>query len=81
MRSDHFLARVLEHPIARFIGDRSYGIYLLNIVATVFVKRLLGENAPLAAIFALSLALSLVLAHIAHVLVERPLMKARATWR
>ena len=81
VRPDHFLARVLEHPIARFIGDRSYGIYLLNIVATVSVKRALGESAPLAAIFGLSLALSLALAHVAHILVERPLMKARATWR
>lgn len=78
---DHFLAPVLEHPIARFIGDRSYGLYLLNVVATVLVKRHLGDDAPLALIFALSLALGLALAHVAHVVVERPLMAARARMR
>lgn len=81
LRADHFLAPVFEHPVATFIGDRSYGIYLLNIVATVSAKRLLGENAPLLAIFGLALALSLVLAHVAHIYVERPLMKARARLR
>ncbi|MFO0740174.1 MAG: acyltransferase [Labilithrix sp.] len=81
LRPDHLLAPILEHPIARFIGDRSYGLYLLNIVATVLVKRHLGEDAPLALIFALALGLSLLMAHVAHVLVERPLMAARARLR
>lgn len=81
LRPDHLLAPILDHPVARFIGDRSYGIYLLNICATVPVKRLLGEGAPLALVFALSLALSLVLAHVAYRLVEQPLLAMRARLR
>jgi peptidoglycan/LPS O-acetylase OafA/YrhL len=78
---DHFLAPVLEHPIAKFIGDRSYALYLLNVPATVLVKRLLGEGAPLAVVFTLSLTLGLFFAHVAHRIVERPLFALRARLR
>lgn len=81
LRPDHVLAPIFENPVARFIGERSYGLYLLNIIATVLVKRYLGEDASLASIFVASLALGLVLAHVAHVLVERPLLAARERLR
>ncbi|MBX3227792.1 MAG: acyltransferase [Labilithrix sp.] len=80
LRADHLLAPLLEHPIARFIGDRSYAIYLLNVPAVVAVKRLLGEGS-LALVFVLGFALSLAFAHAAHLLVERPLLAARARLR
>lgn len=81
LRADHYLAPLLENPISRFIGERSYGLYLLNIMATVFVKRHLGEDAPLALIFTLSLALGLLLAQVAYLIVERPLLAMRKRLR
>lgn len=81
LRTDHFLAPLFENRVVRFIGVRSYGLYLLNIIATVLVKQRLGEDAPLALTFAVSLAFALVLAHIAHLLVERPLLAPRERLR
>lgn len=81
LRPDHHLRSLLEHPALRFVGQRSYGIYLLNVPATVAVKRALGEGAPLALVFALSFVLALALAHALFIAVERPLFSTRARVR
>lgn len=81
LRTDHLLGWLFEHPAARFIGVRSYGLYLLNVPAAVATKRALGESAPLALVFAVTLALGLVFAHLAHLLGERPLVATRARLR
>ncbi|MEZ5326136.1 MAG: hypothetical protein R3F19_13880 [Verrucomicrobiales bacterium] len=35
------LARVLSHPILRYLGERSYSIYLIHTIAIEFTYRLL----------------------------------------
>lgn len=81
IRPDHLLAPLLESRPCRFVGDVSYGVYLLNVPAVVLVRRVLPASAPLVAVFAASLATSLVLAWAAYRLVERPLAARRARLR
>lgn len=81
LRPDHLLAPLLESRPLRFVGDVSYGVYLLNVPAVVVVRRVLPAEAPLALVFAASLVTSLVLAWLVHRLVERPLTAVRARYR
>lgn len=80
LRPDHALAPLLESRPARFVGEVSYGVYLLNVPAVVAVRRVLPDGS-LALVFALSFALSVLLAWGAHLLVERPFFALRARLR
>ncbi len=60
---------VLEHPLARWIGDRSYGLYLWHWPVLVFVEPALPApwTAPVA------VTASFALAALSHRLVEMPI--------
>ncbi len=81
LRPDHVLAPLLDSAPLRYVGVVSYGIYLLNVPAVVAVKRALGEGASVWVVFACALTLSLVLASIAHRVLEKPLLAARERLR
>jgi peptidoglycan/LPS O-acetylase OafA/YrhL len=81
IREHHPLASLLERRPVRFVGDVSYGIYLLNVPAVVAVRRILPADAPLAIVFAASFVLSVAFAWSASRIVERPLFRLRARLR
>jgi peptidoglycan/LPS O-acetylase OafA/YrhL len=81
IREDHPLAPLLACRPVRFVGDASYGIYLLNVPAVVAVRRALPSEAPLAIVFAASFVVSVGVAWLASWVVERPLLRLRSRLR
>jgi peptidoglycan/LPS O-acetylase OafA/YrhL len=78
----HGLRAWLEHPALRLIGTLSYGAYLLHVAALGIVRRALPDFREQAwVIFGLGLPLSLLFAAGAHVLLERPLLALRRSFR
>ncbi len=72
--SDTWFSRFLRFPSMVHLGRTSYGIYLLHLpVLFVFVNLLWGRVSALL-VFALSLAVTLALAHIFYAYCERPSM-------
>jgi peptidoglycan/LPS O-acetylase OafA/YrhL len=78
LRPDNGLAWLLERPVLRKVGTLSYAAYLLHVTALGFVRRLLPQFQDSALwVFGLGLPLSLLLAQIAHVAIERPFLRLR----
>jgi len=77
-RADGMLSSVLAHPIARYVGSISYGMYLLHMFALNAVKRAWPGAGEFAA-FAGTLALSVAFAALSHRFFERPLMAWRGS--
>lgn len=78
--SEGGLGRALEHRVVRWVGTRSYGLYLTHklgiLVAKPAVDRLgLEGNLWRVAAFSGAAALSAVLAELAHRVVETPLRR------
>ena len=69
--------RVLEHPVARWIGDRSYGIYLWHWPLIVFLRPLSPESWWSEAV---AVALSGAAAASSYAFVEQPIRRG-APWR
>mgnify|MGYP005643193439 CR=1 FL=1 len=73
------LQRVLSHPIARWIGVRSYGLYLLHMLAFMGVSTLLyarGIDSPVLQL-SLMFAAAAVLAALSWRLLERPFLRLK----
>lgn len=86
LRSKGPLATWMSHPIFRKIATLGYGVYLVHIplidhVAVPMVKRLAHNGAPVylqwPAGMLVVIGLSLVIAYILHVFVEKPSLKLR----
>ncbi len=71
------LRRVLEHPVARWIGDRSYGIYLWHWPLIVFLRPLGPASWWPEAV---AIALSGAAAAASYTFVEQPIRRG-ASWR
>jgi peptidoglycan/LPS O-acetylase OafA/YrhL len=75
-----WLAPLLAHPVVRYIGTISYGMYLLHMIAMNAARRIVTQDA---AVFALALVFSVALASVSYRLFERRflLLKARFSQR
>jgi peptidoglycan/LPS O-acetylase OafA/YrhL len=79
IRSDSGLAWLLEQRWLKRIGTLSYAAYLVHITALGLVRKLWPEIREHAlVVFALGLPLSLLLAELAHRVVERPALRLKA---
>jgi peptidoglycan/LPS O-acetylase OafA/YrhL len=72
--------RILGSPPLRFLGRISYGIYLLHFVVISNLIRFTPLHPKAYALFALSLALVIAAAYLAHILIERPARDAINRW-
>jgi peptidoglycan/LPS O-acetylase OafA/YrhL len=77
LREDHLLSALLRSRPLRHVGVVSYGMYMLNVPAIQLARRLV----PPSFVFALGLAITIVLANVAHAVIEKPLMGLRARFR
>lgn len=70
----HWLAPLLENPVARYLGKVSYGLYLLHMLALNVTKRALPSltGAPR---FAVTLALATVAAGLSYRFFEGPILR------
>jgi peptidoglycan/LPS O-acetylase OafA/YrhL len=73
--SSDFWKRRMRLPLCRYLAERSYAVYLLHPEALALMKH--GKTLHPVLYFALSWALTLVLAEILYRAVERPFMRAR----
>ncbi|ROQ38344.1 peptidoglycan/LPS O-acetylase OafA/YrhL [Frondihabitans sp. PhB188] len=71
-RSDAPVPVVLANPVARYLGDISYSLYLWHFPVFIFAATLLGAGT--AATVVTSIAVALVLSVGSHHLVEKPVM-------
>lgn len=74
VRGDHGLARLLDARAPRFIGEVSYGIYLLHVSAITAAKWLLSGAGALP-VFALAAAGSIGLAALSYRYLETPFLR------
>lgn len=83
---DGLIPRALSHPLFRRIATLGYGVYLVHIpvidhLLVPMAKSLEARAVPMSVIWPLSLALlmvvSLVLAYVIHVLIEKPSLRLR----
>lgn len=77
LREDHLLSSVLGARALRHVGLVSYAMYLLNVPAIQLAKRLV----PQSYVFVFGLALTLVVATLAHSAIEKPFRGLRARFR
>jgi peptidoglycan/LPS O-acetylase OafA/YrhL len=84
--SDGWLQRTLAHPVFRKVATLGYGVYLvhipvLNRVLVPLAWGLQKRHVPMAVIWPVSLvllmALSLAVAYVLHLLIEKPSMWVR----
>ena len=74
---------LLDNPVARWVGDLSYALYLWHLPVLVMGPRVWGAGARGVVV---ALGVTLLLAALSHYLVERPLMRLpltrdRGAWR
>src|SRR5690625_3168931 len=74
------LERVLSVPVIRWIGDRSYGIYLFSWPIQVFTEIRLA-SVPRATRDLLIIAGTIGLAAVSYRLLERPVVEGLPPWR
>ena len=72
--ADTWFTRMLRHKITVYLGTISYGIYLLHLPVLFVLVNLLWTHVPAFWIFGLALALTLALAQLFYVYLERPSM-------
>ena len=79
LADDSILRAALASPTARYIGRRSYGLYLYHypIFYAAEAYRVPGNLANYAAVVVAEVALSLLVTEISWRLVERPIARAR----
>lgn len=78
LRDDHALAPFTDNRAVRHVGLVSYGIYLLNVPLIEATRRALAPlEAPTVAVFAVGLAVTVLVATITRHLVEVPFSKLR----
>jgi len=75
LRADHGLTLITWRPI-RYVGEISYGIYLLHMLCVNIARRLLPA-APDAVLFLAALALVTVVAASSHRWFERPILRLK----
>jgi peptidoglycan/LPS O-acetylase OafA/YrhL len=77
-------SRLAEHVLGsrplRFLGQISYGIYLLHFLAIVNLSRFATLYPKTYLLFALSLVVVIAAATLAHILIERPARAAINRW-
>ncbi|MFO0757442.1 MAG: acyltransferase [Byssovorax sp.] len=82
IRPDHGLAPLTALPAVRFIGEISYGMYMLHVSALTLVKQLFPpDHRPTIAIFLLGFALTTLLAWLSHRYFERPFLRLADRFR
>ncbi len=75
--------RVLEHPLARYLGSVSYGIFLWHLLVLHLVFKALGYapfTGHLPLVTALVVPLSVAVADLSLRLVERPALAQKRRW-
>ncbi len=66
-------------PFATWLGERSYGIYLLHMLALEFARGIFHNDPNLFALEAVTtIILTILLAHLSHRFVESPFMRLKA---
>jgi peptidoglycan/LPS O-acetylase OafA/YrhL len=70
------VARLVEHPVLRHVGNVSYGIYLLHMLLLTALRRLLPGQAP-GTYFALGFPLAVLAATVSHRWYEGFFMRLR----
>jgi peptidoglycan/LPS O-acetylase OafA/YrhL len=68
------MVRIVDNPVARYIGMVSFGIYLLHMLMLNAVRRVVPGEGP-AALFALGFPLSVLAAAASHRFLERPFLR------
>jgi peptidoglycan/LPS O-acetylase OafA/YrhL len=76
----HLAERTLGSRPLRFLGQVSYGIYLLHFLVISNLIRFTPLHPKAYALFALSLAVVIAVAMLAHILIERPARDAINRW-
>jgi peptidoglycan/LPS O-acetylase OafA/YrhL len=69
------LGRLLARPVPRWLGERSYAIYLWHWPVMCFTRPGIDVHASPALVFALQAAITLVLADVSFRFVERPIRR------
>lgn len=78
VRSDHWIAWLLDAPPLRWVGTVSYGMYLFHVSLIAGMRRVLPpEMATPALTFAVVLPATIAAASASYVWVERPLLRLR----
>jgi peptidoglycan/LPS O-acetylase OafA/YrhL len=76
---DHPVARFLSWRGFRFMGVRSYGIYLIHVPLGVLMLETIGKVAPALGVL-LYLPLLAVTTELAHRFVEKPAMRLKVRY-
>jgi peptidoglycan/LPS O-acetylase OafA/YrhL len=74
---NHGLAKLLNQPFVVRVGRLSYALYLTHFVAVGAARRLVGPEAPWL-VFLVALPFALLLAELAHHVIERPFLRFKA---
>ncbi|HWH35262.1 MAG TPA: acyltransferase [Acidimicrobiales bacterium] len=70
-------SRLLAHPALRWLGERSFGIYLWHWPAVALLRPGIDVGLPPAAAAATGLAAAVVLGALSYRMIERPLLRPR----
>jgi len=73
--SDTTISRFLEIPIMRWIGTRSYGIYLWHFPVFMMLRPVSDVNLPIIPLFAIQLSLTFLFAEASYRWIELPIRK------
>ena len=79
IRADNGLSWILAHPVARYIGTISYGLYLLHMIAMNGTKVLHKDHDWI--FFAIALALSIGMASASYWMYEVPFLRLKNRFR
>ena len=74
----NLLRRFLVHPITRYVGTRSYGLYLFHYPIFWFLEeefRVAGDIGNYLSILAVKLSVSFIVTEVSWRLVEKPILK------
>lgn len=68
-------ARVLANPVLRFIGDRSYSLYLVQVLAAITAQALFPKDPRGHVHMLITVAIGLVMADVMYRWVEQPMIR------